>query len=791
MKEIRLSNLSYGQVDGSDGDQIPPGAFFALNGFEVAEKPYPRTIQNWFLATTPKSQLATGVSCIAGAYWDRPTGSQWEVAVVDGEVWRLTTGHQPAAILNIVSDGVNAGTLTGTTITPSSTADLIGSLQVGDKFYFDADTVGAAKTIATITAASFTISAYTGADSGAYNVIRHLSGTEVDIVPVGNRLFFTDGVKRPQWFGDNGSGTDIWREAGMPAPGSDPTVTRTATGGVLATGTYHYAMCYEDAAGRYSNPVYSQDFTVTNATEKVTITGIPRGPSWATKVHLFRTIADGDVEYSICPTVSRLKGATLATGASAGITVLTLNASVPDLVPDAYIHRYFTFAATETAYRITDNATTTITLAGTGTTVKAAESATDLGEISSGFDYDKAIASGVVDLIADTSLDTLNASPDENNQPPTGLKYLHKFRGGGRLIAYKNDTATTCWISGRTTSGRTASGDASNGEGEFDYWPTYQEAGPQDGDKVAGFANVGRKTLAIKNHSIWDLFQDPDSVDEWRFVPRSNNAGSFSHKSIIEVGNWVYFVGLIDNTLDLIRTNGYQAYRVLTKHRRRFRGPVAGYTLDSINRASLSTICAGLIGDRLLFSFATGTNAFNTALMMFNLRRETVAVWTTLHGVHTFFKPIGNQSGVPILVGSRAGATTSSRLYEFFSPNGETGSATRYAATGDLTFGEDTAWSDIEIDYINDATAPTVTIAYSTDGLWPSTGQAGKAWKTVTAGETWQSTTGRVTVIKHLAGIRSKQIALKLTSTSDSYDWGIKGIRVRGVPYPQIRAEKT
>ena len=207
VKEIRLNNLSYGQVDGSDGDQIPVGAFYTLDGLEVADHKYPRKMKDWYMAATPNTQVVTGVACVAGSYWERPTGTVYEVGVLDGAVWRLTTGHQKVEILNLISDGVDSGTITTNVITPSSTADLVESLRVGDKFYFDADTYTEAVTITAVSAAAFTVNSYGGsATAGAYSVIRTLTGSEIDIAPVGNRLFFTDGTLRPQWFGDDGDG---------------------------------------------------------------------------------------------------------------------------------------------------------------------------------------------------------------------------------------------------------------------------------------------------------------------------------------------------------------------------------------------------------------------------------------------------------------------------------------------------------------------------------------------------------------------------------------------------------
>jgi hypothetical protein len=300
---------------------------------------------------------------------------------------------------------------------------------------------------------------------------------------------------------------------------------------------------------------------------------MPAGPVWATKYRVYRTLVGGALGYHITKDITtKLKSISTVT--------LTLDDEAQSLTTDAHIGRYVTFGLTGTEYRITDNDGTTITLA----TSAAAETATDYISISGGYDIDA--ITNLVDVSPDADLDdnhlapgeVLNTSRSYNEPPPSGLQYITSFRGDGRLCALEAGTGSRVWFSGRPQVASKTGQAEFFGEGEFDYWPHFHDAGPRTGVGVMGFVEIGRMLHAIRKRSIWRLNDMPTSVDHWHWRPRQYGIGTESPDTIVVREGIAWFLGLDSEQIDIIRFDGNFARGVLRPEMRKVLDEI--HTLD-------------------------------------------------------------------------------------------------------------------------------------------------------------------------------------------------------------------
>jgi len=767
-----VSTLSVGLVDGPDATDIPDNAFYDMKGFNL-DRNYPRSENG--RQKVNSTEWVTGSRTLAVSYWAVPSGTRKLWTVTDGLL--LETSGNRATVRNIVSDNVNAGTYTGSTVTPSSTNKAVGTLQVGDQFYFDADGYAERTTISAITAASFTVTGYGGgSDSGAYSIVRYLGGTTVDMLPAGGRLWVTDGTNKPHWYGDDGSGgNNIFREAGLPVPSTPPAVSIGA-GGNLTAGTYFWEYAFEDAAGRLSNPVRMRSVVATTD-QAATISAIPNAPSWVSKVRLYRSLADGDVAYSTSKDIFGLKGLSLAT--SSGDSVWTFRTETPDLTIDAQIARYVTFGATGNTYRIKDNTSTSVTLVGA--TAVATESATDQGKITGGYDYDAVVAANQVDVVPDSGLDLDHESPTSNDQPAAGLSRLHLFRGGGRLCAKDGTDSTKTWFSGREDTAAIRTGDNTNGEGELDYWPKWKKAGDQDDDNIQAYGSIGPKTVALKENSIWELNQEDNSVDNWFFHPvqGAENVGCLSPLSVANARGSLYWLGHESNGTDIIRFDGFTARGMLKSFSRRANGPTSRVTVDSIQTFAQAT--GGMFKGRYLLSYAQGTSPTNNSRTLdWDVKKRTLKIQPWACGV---FGKSYDDSGTGTL--PCCAPTDVSTLFKVMATAQDSGgNIARQLISKQFYTPQPRAHATLKMRVVNGNTLSSApAVSYSVDGLPPE--DTNKVWETTVTGDTWPTTVGETDLTYEIqAGERSHDICFKIAST-DAKDWGVKTLRIEGSSYEQ------
>lgn len=779
---IEFGKLNVGLVDGLDEHDTPKGGFIKSEGFEY-RRGYPRTVYG----RLPGSDLGTGNYIRDIRRWVRADGTT-RYYLFAANALREDDGVDPYDTFSTIiskihldydpSDGSEravTASRSSNTVTFSGTKPKARlTVQVGDYFYYNADTSASGGAVASVDSdTQVTLSAYAGsATSGAFTIWRkYTDAATMRLIVAGDRIWTFSADRRPQWY----DGT-LFREAGLPAPERQAAVVLAATGG-LSAGDYFWAHAYEDKDGRLGPVINTMKYTAA-ADDKATLGSTLNGPAWAVKVSFFRTIANGDLAYCIHPNVTALLKTAVYSSPS---TTLTLADDAAALVTDMHIHRYVKFSASGTSYLITDNDTTTITVTGDASGELGTDD--DYISITGGYDIDEAVANDIVDFTADDELDLDYEAPTHQGQPPSGLLYPHLFLGGGRLCAYEDGTQTKVWFSGRSSEASTQTGDASAGLGEFDYWTTSHYAGRQDGDEIQGFINIGPRTFALKERSIWELYQDPEDVIEYSWFPRSESVGCLAPLSIVEHKGAAYWFGQEGQDTDVIRFDGNEAYGMFRAMDYRLGGPRLRATLDSIPAAYESIVTAAMFKGRLYVSFPVTGGTTNSKTLRFDFKTFTADVqpW----GCGPFAEPYYDSTdGHVLLCGDPSGRYLESVLGSAFD---KASNISRTLITGRIRFpGVPTKgkWAELHLRVINGETlAAAPTISYSVDKL--AFDDSNKVWETTLAGDTWSTVVGEYPLrYRFEMGEFSDDLMLKFTST-DAKDWGIKEIEVRGTPRDQ------
>jgi len=137
----------------------------------------------------------------------------------------------------------------------------------------------------------------------------------------------------------------------------------------------------------------------------------------------------------------------------------------------------------------------------------------------------------------------------------------------------------------------------------------YFDVGKSDGQQITGIAPLDKFLVIFKRHSTYVL--SGNSPDDWILSASVNNlqaiensVGCVSHRSIIQVGNDLWFMA----------DDGIRSLRKSEEGSTLLMGIVSGNiqkTIDSINSGSIEKTCAGVFNKRVYFAFPTGTNTYN------------------------------------------------------------------------------------------------------------------------------------------------------------------------------------
>ena len=700
LKKYNDVPLDKGLFDGLHSSDIPAGGFSELKGYEL-EYGWPIGERGRLKLTG--SEVWSGEPFKEGLDWHRPGDAYvWELAVANGGIFDGGGGESHESYVNLISQlscGGTAAFTNGSKIVTGTGTKWLHSVRPGDFMWQNPpDGISSATEVDTVDSQTQVTlkSNYPGIGgvTAGYHCWRKLVGDTISYaLTCDGRLYIADGVGPLHWFGDDGRGTDVFREAGLMKPTTYPTAV-TAAGGALSEGDYSWLVAFGDARGNVGPAIRTKAQAVI-LNHKCTLDALPEPPAWATEYHVFRPIVDTDLAYSIVWDVTVKLASIGAFGG--GETVLTLDTEEGDLTVDQHIHRRLVFADSGNAYIVSDNAAGTVTVTGDA----SGETGTAWITIAGGFDIDAAKADKIVDLTADADLNTsfmapwgiTNTTRSYNEPPPLGLQYVTAFDGGSRLVAYKEGTCIETWFSGRPPVASKTGQPDFGGRLEFDYWPHFQEAGPANGDEITGYFELGRYLHVAKLRSFWEVHRDSDDVAAWRIgpVPQAEHTGIVAPKSIVVHNGVMWGLGFESDRIELVRFDGHSAIGFL---RPRLNG-----TLDTITHPETAT--AAVFEGKLFFSVDTDDDSENDLTIC--LRFKGLSVTKQPWGCGVFIEREGEDAdSLALLCGSPE--VDESHVYQVLGSAADAGGdISRVAATGEISgeqADEEILWSHMLLEVV-------------------------------------------------------------------------------------------
>jgi hypothetical protein len=157
--------------------------------------------------------------------------------------------------------------------------------------------------------------------------------------------------------------------------------------------------------------------------------------------------------------------------------------------------------------------------------------------------------------------------------------------------------------------------------GDADTWTTgtdYFDVGLSDGQEITGIGLLGEYLVVFKRKSIYVLTGSGPA--DWRLsgtvnnlVNVENSVGCVSHRSIVQIGNDLWFMS--DDGIRSLRRNeegGSPLTGIVS-------GNIQG-TIDSLNPSALDKICATLYDKRVYYAMPTGSSTYNNIVMVADTR---------------------------------------------------------------------------------------------------------------------------------------------------------------------------
>lgn len=185
--------------------------------------------------------------------------------------------------------------------------------------------------------------------------------------------------------------------------------------------------------------------------------------------------------------------------------------------------------------------------------------------------------------------------------------------------------------------------------GDPDTWTTgtdYFDVGLSDGQKITGIGILDQWLVVFKERSIYILSGSGPS--DWKLsatvnnlVNVANSIGCVSHRSVVQVGNDLWFMS----------NDGVRSLRKNEQGSNPLHGLVSGNiqgTIDALNDGQLGKTVATFFDNKVYFAFPNGSSTNNNKIAVADLRRPTDKsnnpyAWTTYigwsPGVWTVYEP--------------------------------------------------------------------------------------------------------------------------------------------------------
>ena len=640
---------------------MPQNAYFNCKGFGL-RRGFPFTAKALKAYTT--AEIRTSKRIRALYRWTDPDAATYPYAVCDGGLWKVT-GAAAFTLVSTIAPGGTA-TLSSTTVTIASVPNgtLVGVVEVGDEFYYDADGKDAGGTVTVVAAGTLTLDAYAGsATSGTFTIWRRLTDGKSWLAATGGRLFATDGVGYLHEYGPQsvGSATYAFRKTGVPEPALQP-ILALGSGGSLSAGVITYFISFESLRLEVGNPIMTREVTAT-ADQKTTMTVMPGAPESprASRYRIYRSKAGKYTGYYHL--------AKDITDKATGVAGQVVTLATGGLTASAHIYRRLMFLSSENSYEITANAAGTVTVTGD----ISGESVTDGVYIYGGYKIStiQTASATFVDYSSDDDLDTDNEAPIDNYVPPTALTNLVTFQGGGRLGGTSGDKF---YCTGRspTTAKQGLSDLLSFGLGEYGYWINADRAFSIEDATVKGIFELDRNLFAVtEKHTYWFNSGSRDMLD-YQWFPAAKDIGCLEGKTIAVLSDGAYWLGRIGGQVELVYFDGQFGYpRLRTRLRT---------TLDAISTYSEAKGVA--FKGYYYLSYDSDGGGTNDETLRYDIARQTVDIQAW--GCGAFMEPFVSTKTPTLYCGD---STDLGHIRDVEGAAQNLGSdTTRLLETGDLHF---------------------------------------------------------------------------------------------------------
>lgn len=684
-RELRMKLPCIGQVD-TEAYAVPPSAFRTVRGFEVGLRGYPFTEKA--LATYTTSEIRTSKRVRALKYWTDPDANANRYAMVDGGLWKVSAPGTFTLLSTIDPGGTVSRSSLTLTFSNIPNGTLRGVVRVGDEFYYDADGIDAGGTVSAVAETTLTLDAYAGgATSGNFTIWRRMADVDSWLAPAGGRLFVSDGTGPLYEYGpqSDGSATYAFRQTGVPVPVLQPTLV-AGTGGSLSAGDYSYRISFESLRLEVGNPVHTRNITAID-TQKVTMTNMPVAPESprASRYRIYRTKAG--------KTTGWFHLTKDITDKVTGIASQVITVAFGGLTISAHIFRRIKFITTGNSYEITANAAGDVTVTGDIT----GESTTDDVLIYGGYKIStiQSASATFIDYSSDAELDLDNEAPTDNDVPPSALKNLVTFQGGGRL---GGTVGSLFYCSGRSLNTAAKQGFSDlrvHGLGEFGYWvsePLAYEVGQKTGVNVKALFELGNNLYAVTTTDVWWFRASSSDMIDYQWLPAAQDIGCVEGKTLAVLSDAAYWLGTRGQRLDIIRFDG-QFGRGMLRGRNRA-------TLLSIFNYTEATAAAWQ--GRYYLSYDSDNGGTNDRTLRLDL--DTAALEEQAWGCGVFMNPFMSGESRLLYCGA---STNLGHIYRVEGSAQNLGSdTTRILETGDMHFGDPEhppKWTELALTIIVEA----------------------------------------------------------------------------------------
>jgi hypothetical protein len=146
----------------------------------------------------------------------------------------------------------------------------------------------------------------------------------------------------------------------------------------------------------------------------------------------------------------------------------------------------------------------------------------------------------------------------------------------------------------------------------------YFDVGKSDGQEITGIHPLGDYLVIFKRRGVYIM--TGASPDAWKLsssvnnvVSISNSVGCVSAKSIVQVGNDLWFMS--DNGIRSVKRNEEGSIPLM--------GTVSGNinaTIDSINKSAYNKVCGAFFDNKVYMAIPTGSSTTNDKVMVANTR---------------------------------------------------------------------------------------------------------------------------------------------------------------------------